>query len=466
MTPERFVAESALDVSAADVFDWHARPGAFERLTPPWERVRIVSPGSGIRDGSMVELEVTLGPLRRRWLARHDACLPGRQFRDVSVRGPFPQWEHVHEFIPLATNRCLLRDTLSYRLPGGKIGRALAARFVQRKLARLFRYRHDLTRQDLAMLARLNDPTPLTIAISGASGLVGTALTALLTTAGHRVLKLVRRAPASPDELEWDTQSGIRQPEQLGHTDALILLAGENVAAGRWTRQVMERIRGSRVDGVRAIVRSLARLERRPRALLSASAIGYYGDRGDEFLTEASPPGTGFLAETAVQWEREALAARDLGLRVALLRIGVVLSPRGGALAKLLPLFSLGLGGPVGSGRQFMSWISIDDLIGAIHHVVTNPHLQGPINMVAPNPVTSGAFATTLGRVLHRPAILPAPAAALRLMLGQMAEETVLASTRVAPEVLLRSGYVFRHDTLEAALRHVLGRSEPDTETP
>lgn len=466
MTPERFVAESALDVSAASAFDWHDRPGALERLTPPWERVRIVSPGHGIRDGSTVELEVAFGPLRRHWLARHDACLPGRQFRDVSVRGPFPRWEHVHEFIPVSTNRCLLRDSLSYRLPGGKIGGLLGARLVRRKLSRLFRYRHDVTRQDLAMLARLKDPTPLTIAVSGASGLVGTALTALLTTAGHRVLKLVRRAAQSPDELQWDAKAGLHQPERLADVDALVLLAGENIAAGRWTPDVMERIRSSRVDAVRANVRSLARLQPRPRALVSASAIGYYGDRGDELLTESSPPGKGFLADTAVAWEREALAARDLNMRVAVLRIGVVLSPRGGALAKLLPLFSLGLGGPVGSGRQFMSWISIDDVIGAIHHVVTDPDLHGPINVVAPNPVTSAEFAATLGRVLHRPAVLPAPAAALRLMLGQMAEETVLASTRVAPEILLRSRYAFRHDTLEAALRHVLGRHNPDTVTP
>jgi uncharacterized protein (TIGR01777 family) len=240
--------------------------------------------------------------------------------------------------------------------------------------------------------------------------------------------------------------------------DAAVHLAGENLATGRWTAEKKARIRESRVNGTRFLCEALVRLAQPPKALMCASAIGYYGDRGEAILREDSPAGSGFLAEVCRAWEGAAAAAVQQGIRVVHLRIGVVLSPAGGALAKMLTPFKMGLGGKIGSGQQYMSWIALDDLLGIIHHALTSDTLQGPVNAVAPQPVTNVEFTTTLGRVLARPTLLPMPAFAARLAFGEMAQELLLASTRVVPASLLASGYGFRYPELEGALRHLLGK--------
>lgn len=301
-------------------------------------------------------------------------------------------------------------------------------------------------------------PTP-GVAVTGASGLIGKALCALLAGDGHRVVRLVRRAAAGPDEVQWDVARGIVDPRAVSGIDAVVHLAGRGIATGHWTRAVMDDIRHSRVDATRALVRSLAALPRPPRHFICASAIGFYGNRGDEVLTESSAPGAGFLADLARDWEREASAAAAFA-RVAIARIGVVLSSKGGMLAMVLPMFRLGLGGPVGDGRQYISWISIDDAVTALRHILVTAHIGGPVNLVAPAPVTNAEFARTLGKVLHRPAFMWVPAPAVRLAAGGMADETVLASTRARPAVLESTGYAFLHTALEPALRHVLGRGE------
>ncbi len=299
---------------------------------------------------------------------------------------------------------------------------------------------------------------PMTVAVTGASGLIGEALCALLSTGGHRALRMVRRAPTNADEVQWSPECGVVDAAAFGSVDAVVHLAGRNIASGRWTRAAMDEIRRSRVDATRALVRSLGALPKPPQHLICASAIGYYGDRGEELLTESSRAGTGFLVDVSEAWEREALGAKQFGARVAIARIGVVLSREGGMLATVLPIFSLGMGGPVGDGKQFISWISIDDAIAALYHLLITPAIAGPVNLVAPNPVSNAEFAKTLGGVLHRPAFMRVPAVAARLAAGAMADETVLASVRATPEVLARHGYFFKHATLEAALRHVLGR--------
>lgn len=292
------------------------------------------------------------------------------------------------------------------------------------------------------------------IVIAGSSGLVGTALLPALRSAGHQTLRLVRRVPAAPDEIRWDPTSGDLDPVRVEGVDAVINLAGENIAGGRWTARRREAILRSRVDATHTIVQAIGRtVLRRPTVLLNASAAGYYGDRGDELLTEASPAGRGFLADVCAEWERQADAASVHGLRVTRLRFGVVLSSRGGALAKMLPLFRLGLGGRLGSGTQWMSWIGIEDAVGAILHSLREERCSGPINVVSPGPVTNAQFTAVLGRVLRRPAILPAPVWALRLAFGQMADEALLASGRVVPDRLLATGYRFCHPDLESALR-------------
>ena len=301
-----------------------------------------------------------------------------------------------------------------------------------------------------------------TVGVTGASGLVGSALVTGLTSAGHRVVRVVRGAGAASVAgqrlARWDPESGALEPSALAGADAVVHLAGESVAGGRWTEAKKRRIRSSRVDVTRRLAEALLRLERPPRLLVSASAVGYYGDRGSEILREDSAPGPGFLAEVCREWEAATDPAARAGIRVVRLRIGMVLSRRGGALGAMLTPFRLGAGGPVGSGVQWVSWIAIDDLVGAILHALATESLAGPVNAVAPEPVTNRELARTLGRVLRRPALLPLPAVAARLLFGQMADELLLASARVEPARLRATGFTFRHARLEDALRHELGR--------
>jgi hypothetical protein len=288
----------------------------------------------------------------------------------------------------------------------------------------------------------------------------------LLALEGHGVTRLVRAAarPDGPTFL-WDPTSGRIDLRALEGIEAVVHLAGENIAAGRWTPERKAQIRKSRVQGTRLLAETLARLAKPPRVLVCASAMGYYGDRGDEILREDSPPGTGFLAELCQAWEAASEPAARAGVRVVKLRIGIVLSARGGALARMLLPFRLGLGGRIGSGRQYMSWIALDEVIQVILHALTTPALVGPTNTATPNPVTNLEFTRTLGRVLRRPTFFPLPAFAARLAFGEMADELLLASARLEPARLLASGYTFRYPELEGALRKVLGRGK-DSTTP
>ncbi len=296
-----------------------------------------------------------------------------------------------------------------------------------------------------------------TVLVTGSRGLVGSALIPVLAARGDRIVRLVRAASVSgPDEAAWDPAAGTIDAGRLDGVDAVIHLAGENISAGRWTPARKARIRESRVRGTRLLAETLARLRYPPRALLSASATGYYGDRGDEVLREDSPPGTGFLAEVCREWEAAAEPARRAGVRVVSMRAGVVLSPAGGMLARLLPVFRLGFGGPLGSGRQYLSWIAIDDVVGAVLHLLADEGTAGPVNLVAPVAVTNAEFTKALGRVLSRPTLLPVPAIVLRAAFGEMADGAILASARVEPARLAASGYRFRFSDAGAALRHLL----------
>jgi uncharacterized protein (TIGR01777 family) len=295
------------------------------------------------------------------------------------------------------------------------------------------------------------------IAVTGSSGLVGAALVSFLTAGGHPVIRLVRRPP-SGDEVQWDPTEGVRDLSRLEGVDAAIHLAGENIAAGRWTPRRKGAIHRSRVEGTRKLCESLTRLSRRPEALVSASAVGFYGDRGDEILTEDSAPGKDFLARICQEWEAATEPASRAGIRVVHLRFGMILSAAGGALRRMLLPFKLGAGGRMGRGTQYVSWIAIDDAIGAIHHAVCTASLHGPVNAVSPAPVSNAEFARVLGRVLSRPAIFPTPAFAMRLAFGEMADALLLASQRVVPRRLQASGYRFRYPELAGALRHLLGR--------
>lgn len=296
----------------------------------------------------------------------------------------------------------------------------------------------------------------MNVLVSGSSGLIGRALVASLTAEGHRVIRLVRSTPpAGEAQVFWDIEAGTVDKAGLENLDAVVHLAGESVA-GRWTAGKKLRIRESRRKGTRLISEALAGLASRPRVFVSASAVGFYGDRGEDVLTEESPPGTLFLSEVCREWEAATEPAARGGMRIVNLRIGFVLSPEGGGLAQMLLPFKLGVGGTIGSGRQYMSWVSIHDVVGAVRHVLASNALDGPVNAVAPNPVTNHEFTKTLGRVLKRPTLFPVPAFAARLLFGEMADNLLLASARVLPTRLTASGYQFRARDLQGALEQLL----------
>ena len=459
MSADIFERCTPIAAPAAAVFRWHARPGALERLTPPWTRVHVLERHGGIEDGARVVFDIPLGPTRVRWVAEHRDYIDGRQFRDVQIEGPFAKWEHTHRVEPDGPTACVLEDHIEYALPMGAAGALVGGPFVRRMLERMFAYRHRTTADDLATHAAYPG-APLDVAVSGASGLVGAALVPFLTTGGHRVRRLVRARPQpDSDTIVWDPQAGTIDTAALAGVSAVVHLAGESVAGGRWTDARKARIRDSRTRGTRLLCETLASLSPRPATLVSASAIGYYGDRGAEQLDEQSTSGRGFLAEVCRQWEEATAPAVAAGIRVVHLRIGVVLSPAGGALATMLPPFQVGAGGRLGAGTQYMSWISIDDLLGTILHTLRTEGLRGPVNAVAPRPMSNAEFTRGLGRVLARPTFLPVPAAVLRLALGEMAGEMLLGGACVRPARLLESGYRFRHPDLESALRHVLGKT-------
>jgi uncharacterized protein (TIGR01777 family) len=307
----------------------------------------------------------------------------------------------------------------------------------------------------------MSDTTqPLRIAVTGASGLIGQRLISFLSSEGHRVQPLVRRDPApGSHEIRWDPQNRQIDAKALSGADAVIHLAGENIAAGRWTAARKEKIRRSRVEGTRFLCEALTQLSSPPRVLLAASAVGYYGHRGNDPVDEQSAPGSGFLPRVCRQWEEATQSAQQAGIRVVNRRIGIVLAAEGGALAKMLTPFKAGMGGPVGSGKQYMSWIAIDDLVRCVEYIINRDDLVGPVNAVSPQPVTNASFASMLGRLLHRPTLVPLPSLAVKTLFGEMGRALLLEGARVLPTKLINDGFEFSYPDLESALRHEIDGS-------
>jgi uncharacterized protein (TIGR01777 family) len=456
---QMFEARSQMPVNAEEVFAWHSREGAFERLQPPWESVEVVErQGEGIREGVRVVVRVRVGPVPMHLVARHTRYVPGSLFQDVQESGPFSKWVHTHRMWNEPTGGTVLEDEVEYVLPVGPLGRMFGGGYTRQRLERMFAYRHAVTREDLRRHAAFAGQGPLTVAVSGASGLVGSALVPFLSTGGHRVRRLVRGQPGAGD-IAWAPGQGEMDVPALEGMDAVVHLAGAPIAEGRWTEERKALIRRSRVEGTRVLSEALARLSRPPKVLVCASAMGFYGSRGDEVLTESSTAGEGFLADVTREWEAASAAAEQAGIRVVHLRLGVVLSARGGALAKMLPAFQAGGGGRMGDGQQWMSWVSLEDVLGLIQFALFTPGLRGPVNAVAPNAVRQEELARTLGQVLSRPAVVPLPAAAVRTLFGEMGNETLLGSAHVRPEVAERQGFTFLHPSLEQTLRFTLGKT-------
>lgn len=432
------------------VFDWHRRQGAFARLLPPWQPARIIDEADDLATGTAV-----LGlPAGRRWIARHvpEEYAEGRSFADRLTSRPFLvpiAWHHRHDFVAGPRGTTVV-DRVTTGVPAGLI-------------QPMFAFRHRQLADDLAAHRRARRSPRLTVAITGSSGLVGEALAAFLTTGGHRVVRLVRHAPAGPDQRRWDPHAP--EAPALEGVDAVVHLAGHSIA-GRFTREHKERIRSSRVEPTRLLAAAAARAG--VSVFVSASAIGFYGaERGSEELDEDAAPGEDFLARVVRDWEEAALSAASSQMRVVAVRTGIVQSPRGGALRLQRPLFAAGLGGPMGGGAQWQSWIAIDDLVDVYHQALTDPRLSGPINAVSPHPVRQRQYAETLARTLRRPALLPTPSLGPRLLLGgEGAKEVAFADQRVIPSRLQEIGHPFRFAGLEDALRHLLGRSESPGSVP
>lgn len=434
-----------------EVFAWHARPGAFPRLQAPWLPGRVVTEADSLADGTAV-----LGfPAGRRWVARHQRgeYVEGQRFADRLTSRPFLvplTWHHRHDF-EADGDATVVVDRVTTSLP-------------RRILDPMFTYRHRQLADDLAAHRLTAGSAPLTVAVTGASGLIGSALTAFLTTGGHTVIRLVRRPPdvtgaqGSLIERQWDPDDP--DPRALEGVDAVVHLAGHSIA-GRFTADHKRRVRDSRVAPTRKLARAAAAAG--VPAFISASAIGFYGaDRGDEELTENAAPGDDFLARVVQEWEEAALEAAAAELRVVTVRTGIVQSPRGGALRLQRPLFAAGLGGQMGAGDHWQAWIGIDDLVDVYHRALVDDRLSGAVNAVAPQPVRQRDYASALGRALRRPTVLPTPAFGPALLLGREgAREMAFANQRVVPARLLELDHRFRATEVEDALRHLLGSAHP-----
>ena len=457
-----FRHRTELDHPVEDVFAWHRREGALERLTPPWEDVQVLEREGGIDPGGRVVLEIRQGPATVRWEIAHTHLEENRIFVDEQVRGPFSRWRHEHRFEAREGGGSVLEDVIEWEPPLGVVGDAFAGATIERKLRRMVAFRARRLRNDLALHRRFAEGPRLTVGITGSSGMIGTDLSHFLNGGRHRVVRIRRTSRPSPEEIAWDPDAGRLDPSDLEGLDAVVHLAGEPIAGMRWTKAKKERILRSREVGTGLLATAMKTSDPRPRALVSASGVNYYGARGGEVVTERTGPGEGFLAEVTRRWERAAHPAVEAGIRTVFLRTGPVLSPRGGVLGSMLLPFRMGMGGRVGSGRQYLSWIDLDDQVALIHHALNSADLNGPVNATAPNPVPNASFTDVLGRVLGRPTIVPLPSFAVRSLLGEMGRELLLEGARVHPERALASGYRFLFPDLEDSLRHQLGLEEPD----
>lgn len=453
-----FRYRSELPYSREQVFDWHMRPGALERLTPPWMQVRIIRQEGEIHQGGRVVLGLRQGPAEIKWEARHTDFKEGEMFRDEQVSGPFGSWVHTHRFLDAEGGGSIMEDEVEWEAPMGAAGRVLAEPFLEKDMGRLFGFRHARLRHDLDLHDRYGSGGPLTVALTGASGLLGNALASLLRSGGHTVLPMTRDPRG--DGIRWDPDGGDWDRAELEGVDAVIHLAGEPIFGLRWSQEKKDRILESRKQGTEVLARALAGLRRKPSVLVSASAVGFYGDRGSAVMTEESPPGKGFLPKVCEAWEMATAPARRAGIRVVTVRTGMVLTPAGGALGTMLLPFKLGLGGRLGTGRQYVSWIDLDDEVGIIYHALTSSSVKGPMNATAPHPVQNSTFTTVLGRVLNRPTLIPVPALGIKGIFGEMGKALLLDGARVLPKKAQDTGYEFRYPSLEESLRFQLGRPE------
>lgn len=460
----RFTKRSRIDAPVEDLFRWHTRPGAVSRLSPPWNPMKVIESSGRLDDGAMVVMEMKAGPVRYNWTAKHTDYVENRMFQDIQVKGPFSTWRHTHRFTPDGIHAAYLEDIIDFKFPLPKITHPVFRKWILKKLDRIFTYRHHTTALDLGDHLPNRAKSPMNILISGAGGTIGSALMPYLTTGGHRIIRLVRKKPVRENnEVYWNPYTGDINTEDIGPVDAVIHLSGDNIGSGSWTPEKKQAIIHSRIKTTQLITRTLLNLTPLPKVLICASAIGYYGHHDDRCFVEDDPPGNDFISTVCTRWESCTAPVAEKGVRVVSLRIGVVLTPSGGALSRLLIPHYFGMGlKKIGTGNQIISWVGMDDVLGAVLYILNQDEISGPVNLVAPEPVTNLAFNRTLARVLNRPASISVPMAVIRLFFGQMGKEVLLSSTCVVPKKLLDAGYRFRYPNLEGDLRHLLGRNHPN----
>ena len=459
----RFVFDSVVDVAPELLFAWHEQRGAFFRLVPPWLNANVLR-YDGLRTGSQAVARIPVGPGAVTWATEIREVDRGRSFADEQVRGPFRQWRHVHSIRSNRDGSSQLTDEVevAYPLILERSG-ALRRRF-ERELKAAFAYRHQTTRNDLARIRAYTYMQPLRVAVSGSAGLVGSALCDFLDAAGHEVYRLVRHRPRTEREIHFDHATETVDLAAMERLDAIVHLAGESMAALRWSEEKRMRIHASRVRSTAFLARSLTRLEHRPSALLNASIVGIYGDRPGEILDESAAPGEhGFLCALGRDWEDATLPAQDAGIRTVQLRFGLVVSPANEIIRMVLEPLRIGLGARIRSRNTDLSWISVDDALYAIYHILSTPSVGGPVNVVSSSPSTRRTFIEAMARTVSTRIRIAVPAATVRFLMGDVAEEVIFRNQRATPKRLLDSGFKFSFPGLEAALQHQFGHARPPT---
>ena len=453
--------ETEVEADIDSTFAWFEHEGSFRRLMPPWEVAEEIRADDSLDVGSQRVFRFPMGPLNMTWVAEHTAYNPPSFFSDKMVKGPFWSWSHDHH-LSESEGVTKVVDDVAYQVPFGPLGnlvdRILGGMLVRGRISRMFTARELRLKRDLKRHSDFSGKKRKRILVAGSSGMIGTQLVAFLDTGGHEVWRMVRREVSEgKNEVFWDPSSGELDVGILEGFDAIIHLGGEGIGDKRWSKKRKLLIKDSRVNSTRILCDAICSMKNKPECFILASAIGWYGDRGEEELSEDSSIGEGFLPEVCQEWEAAASKVEDSGVRTVFLRSGIVLAATGGALGKMLLPFKFGAGGPMGGGRQWMSWVSLDDEIYAIHHLLMYGASKGAYNITAPQPVRQKSFAKTLGKVLRRPAFAPLPGFAVKILFGEMGEKLTLDSQRVIPSRLEEEGYEFLHNDLESALRDSLG---------